>query len=88
MLAKDMKGNDQHDLFWFHIKTGGMKQLTDMLNAQEVPVDISPDGNWLAHSVNESIDLVNEDIWLVNSDGSEKHLLIQAKESSKEQLGD
>lgn len=52
MLAKDVKGNEQHDLYRFNIKTGGLKQFTDTPKAQEVPVDVSPDGAWFSFTSN------------------------------------
>jgi dipeptidyl aminopeptidase/acylaminoacyl peptidase len=132
MITKDVKGNEQHDLYRFNPRTGGMKQLTDTPRAQDVPVDVSPDGAWfsftsnrdgpvalfkikaetaevvklaehknpitggrwspdgerLAYGVNESKNLVNQDVWLVKADGSEKRLLIRVKEGSKESFGD
>jgi len=132
LLAKDVKGNEQHDLYCFDIRRGEMKQFTDTPKAQEVPQDVSPDGEWfsftsnrngpvalfkiradgsevmglaehrnpvrggwwspegrwLAYGVNESHNLLNQDVWLVREDGSERRLLIRVEEGSRESFGD
>ncbi len=47
-FTRDKDGNEQHDIFLFNIKTKKTKQLTETPDAQETPLDTSPDGQFLA----------------------------------------
>lgn len=47
-FTRDKDGNEQHDIFLFNIKTKETKQLTETPDAQETPMDTSPDGKFLA----------------------------------------
>lgn len=129
VFAKDRDGNEQHDLYSIDIETGRVSKLTDTPQAQEIPVEFSPDDSWLtmlsnrdgqlnlyklrpdgsevtpltrfenpvlvggiwspdgtriAFSCNETPELKNQDIYIVNADGSGIKRALQVKVGSKE----
>jgi dipeptidyl aminopeptidase/acylaminoacyl peptidase len=47
VFAKDVGGNEQHDLFRIDVETGAVVQITHDPATQEYPVDCSPDNHWL-----------------------------------------
>lgn len=47
VFAKDMGGNEQHDLYSIDTKNGAVSQLTDTPKAQEIPAEFSPNDEWL-----------------------------------------
>jgi len=48
VYAKDQGGNEQHDLYAIDTESGAVSQLTNTPNAQEIPVEFSPDDQWLS----------------------------------------
>jgi dipeptidyl aminopeptidase/acylaminoacyl peptidase len=129
VFAKDEEGNEQHDLYAIDTQSGLLHQITDTPQAQEFPLEFSPDDQWLtmasnrdgqlnlykirpdgseivtltefgnpvlsggiwdregkriAFTVNETADLRNQDIYLVNTDGSGLRRLLQVKPGSQE----
>ncbi len=47
IFAKDNNGDEQHNLWWIDVATGEVEQLTDNPDAQEYPVEVSPDNRTL-----------------------------------------
>lgn len=47
VFPKDRDGDEQHNLFRLDLETGQVEQLTDNPQAQEHPVEFSPDDQWL-----------------------------------------
>jgi len=47
VFPKDRDGDEQHNLFRIEVGTGQVEQLTDNPQAQEYPVEFSPDDQWL-----------------------------------------
>ena len=128
VFAKDVGGNEQHDLYVIDIASGEVSQLTDTPTAQDYPVAFSPDDVWISMfsnrdgqlnlyklrsdgseairltdfanpvsggqwssdserlviSANEADDLRNEDIYVVDADGSQCQRVLQVREGSKE----
>ncbi len=127
VFAKDQDGNEQHDLYAIDTRTGAVTQITDTSQAQEIPVEFSPDDRWLtmlsnrdgqlnlyklrpdgtevtpltrfanpvlaggiwspdgtriAISANETPELKNQDIYVVNADGTEIKRVLQVKPGS------
>lgn len=48
VFAKDVAGNENHDLIKIDIKSGTTQQLTDTPEHQDYPADTSPDGKYIA----------------------------------------
>jgi dipeptidyl aminopeptidase/acylaminoacyl peptidase len=48
VFAKDQNGNEQHDLYSFDINAQIATQLTNTPKAQEIPVEFSPDDEWVS----------------------------------------
>jgi Tol biopolymer transport system component len=48
VFTKDRDGNEQHDLYAIDTQSGVVRQLTNTPTAQEIPVEFSPDGEWLS----------------------------------------
>jgi len=128
VFAKDVGGDEQHNLYGMDVASGEVSQLTDTPTAQDYPVEFSPDDAWIsmisnrdrqlnlyklrsdgseairltdfanpvsgghwspdgkqmAIEVNESKDLRNRDIYVVNADGSQYQPVLQVKEGSQE----
>ncbi len=129
VFAKDRDGNEQHDLYAIDTSTGAVAQLTDTPQAQEIPVEFSPDDAWLtmlsnrdgqlnlyklrpdgsevtpltrfenpvldggiwspdgtkiAFSCNETPELKNQDIYIVNADGGGINRVLQVRVGSKD----
>ncbi|MCD6141170.1 S9 family peptidase [Candidatus Bipolaricaulota bacterium] len=129
VFAKDRDGNEQHDLYAIDTSTGAVAQLTDTPQAQEIPVEFSPDDAWLtmlsnrdgqlnlyklrpdgsevtpltrfenpvldggiwspdgtkiAFSCNETPELKNQDIYIVNADGGGIKRVLQVRVGSKD----
>ncbi len=54
VFAKDVDGNEQHDLYRIDVEGGEVEQLTHDPSAQEHPVEFSPDNAWLTVVSNRS----------------------------------
>jgi dipeptidyl aminopeptidase/acylaminoacyl peptidase len=48
VFPHDEGGNEQHDLWLLDLETGEATQLTATPHAQEIPMEFSPDGQWLS----------------------------------------
>ncbi len=48
VFAKDVGGNEQHDLFSMDVMSGEVTQLTNTPQTQEYPVEFSPDDHWIS----------------------------------------
>jgi len=68
VFAKDVGGNEQHDLFSMDIASGEVKQLTDTPTAQDYGVEFSPDGAWISMLSNRDGQL---SLYKLRSDGSQ-----------------
>ena len=53
-FTKDVDGNEQHDIYSIDIDSKQIKQLTNTPNAQDIPLDTSPDGVWLLFTANRN----------------------------------
>jgi dipeptidyl aminopeptidase/acylaminoacyl peptidase len=80
--------NGQLNLFSLDLETKQYTQLTDY----KFPVNnvsASRDGTRIAYAANEeSADLKNSDIYIMNSDGSDKRRLLQMRVGSQDEPGD
>ena len=52
LFAKDVGGNEQHDLYRLDLDTGEDTRLTETPTAQELPCEVSPDGRTLVFRSN------------------------------------
>ncbi len=131
VFAKDCDGNEQHDLHGIDLEAGRVDQLTDTPQAQEIPVEFSPDdrfismlsnrdgqmnlytlrpdgpevtaltrlenpvldgGIWspdgtrLAFCANETSELKNADVYVVNADGTGLRRVLQVAVGSIESV--
>ncbi|MFC2172805.1 S9 family peptidase [Acidobacteriota bacterium] len=68
VFAKDVNGNEQHDLWAIDVQTGEVTQLTNTPKAQEYPAQFSPDGKWLSMLSNRDGQL---NLYKLRPDGSE-----------------
>jgi dipeptidyl aminopeptidase/acylaminoacyl peptidase len=68
VFAKDVDGNEQHDLFRIDVDSGQVARLTDHPGCQEYPVEFSPDDAWLLVATNRGGQL---NLWRIRADGSE-----------------
>ena len=68
MLTRDVKGNEQHDLYRYVIKIGEFEQLTETPRAQEVPQDVGPRGDWFSFTSNRDGPVA---LFKIRADGSE-----------------
>lgn len=68
VFAKDVGGNEQHDLYSLDVASGEARQLTDMPTAQDYPVEFSPDDDWISILSNRDGQL---NLYKLRSDGSQ-----------------
>lgn len=68
VFAKDVGGNEQHDLYSMDIATGDVVQLTRTPKAQDYAVEFSPDDAWISILSNRNGQL---NLYKLRSDGSE-----------------
>lgn len=68
VFAKDIGGNEQHDLYGMDVASGEVSQLTDTPTAQDYPVEFSPDDVWISTLSNRDGQL---NLYKLRSDGSE-----------------
>lgn len=68
VFAKDVGGNEQHDLYSMDVKSGAVLQLTHTPNAQDYPVEFSPDDAWISMLSNRDGQL---SLYKIRSDGSQ-----------------
>ncbi len=68
VFAKDEEGNEQHDLYAIDTKSGAVNQITHTPQAQEFPLEFSPDDRWLTMASNRDGQL---NLYKVRPDGSE-----------------
>ena len=131
-FAKDNDGDEQHNIWRINLDGGDAQQLTDNPQAQECPIEASPDGKTLlvasdlygqlnllaldletheyqplteyacpvmeakyspdgsliAYVTNETENLNNLDIYLMQADGSERRRIIQVKVGSQDGISD
>lgn len=76
VFAKDVDGNEQHDLYRIDVATSAVTQLTNDPTAQEYPVEFSPDNAWLTVMANkrhpDAPDRPGQlNLWKVRPDGSD-----------------
>ncbi|HLF06761.1 MAG TPA: S9 family peptidase, partial [Thermoplasmata archaeon] len=132
VIPKDTDGDEQNDIYVFDIETKRLSQLTSAPKKQEIPIDVSADGNWVlfvsnrngqlnlfrvpldggeveqlseyanpvynamfspdgkrvAYIMNESKDLKNLDVYVMDADGSDKRRVFRVREGSQEQVSD
>ena len=53
-FTKDDDGDEKHDIYSIDIHTKEVTQLTKTKEAQDMPADVSPDGNWLVFNANRN----------------------------------
>ena len=68
VFAKDVGGNEQHDLYSMDVTSGEVSQLTDTPKAQDYAVEFSPDDAWISMLSNRDGQL---NLYKLRSDGSE-----------------
>ena len=68
VFAKDVGGNEQHDLYCMDIASGDVSQLTDTPTAQDYPVEFSPDDDWISMLSNRDGQM---NLYKLRADGSE-----------------
>ena len=68
VFAKDVGGNEQHDLYVIDVASGEVSQLTNTPTAQDYPVEFSPDDVWISMFSNRDGQL---NLYKLRSDGSE-----------------
>ncbi len=68
VFAKDVEGNEQHDLYAIDVTTGQLTQLTNTPTAQDYPIEFSPDGQWISILSNREGQL---NLYKLRADGSE-----------------
>lgn len=68
VFAKDVGGNEQHDLYGMDVASGEASQLTDTPTAQDYPVEFSPGDVWISMFSNRDGQL---NLYKLRSDGSE-----------------
>ncbi|MBI5877597.1 MAG: prolyl oligopeptidase family serine peptidase [Chloroflexi bacterium] len=68
VFAKDRDGDEQHDLFAIDVASRAVTRLTDNPHCQEVPVQFSPDNQWLTVQTNR---VGQMNLWKTRPDGSE-----------------
>ena len=132
-FTKDNDGDEKHNIHSIDIESKISTQLTNTPNVQDIPLDTSPDGQWLlfnanrnngqlnmyrlqlqtveiqqitkhknpagsgayskdgsliAYVTNEEKNLVNQDIYIVKSDGTETKRVVQIKVGSRDNFVD
>ncbi len=68
VFAKDIGGNEQHDLYSMDVSSGGVSQLTDTPKAQDYAVEFSPDDAWISMLSNRDGQM---NLYKLKSEGSE-----------------
>ncbi|MCK5246153.1 PD40 domain-containing protein, partial [Candidatus Bipolaricaulota bacterium] len=68
VFAKDVGGNEQHDLYSMDVASGEVAQLTNTPKAQDYAVEFSPDDAWISMVSNRDGQL---NLYKLSSDGSE-----------------
>lgn len=68
VFAKDVGGNEQHDLYSMDIASGEVSQLTNTPKAQDYAVEFSPDDQWISMLSNRDGQL---SLYKLASNGSE-----------------
>ncbi|MDQ2744960.1 MAG: S9 family peptidase [Chloroflexota bacterium] len=68
IFTRDVDGNEQHNLWSMNVESGEARQLTDTPNAQEIPLQFSPDNAWLSFLSTRNGQL---NIFKIRPDGSE-----------------
>ena len=53
-FTRDNDGDEKHDIYRIDIHTKAVTQLTKTKDAQDVPVDVSPDGKWMIINANRN----------------------------------
>ena len=53
-FTKDNDGDEKHDIYSIDIQTKEVTQLTETPDAQDMPVDVSPDGKWMIFNANRN----------------------------------
>jgi dipeptidyl aminopeptidase/acylaminoacyl peptidase len=68
VFAKDVDGNEQHDLYRIALADGAVTRLTEGPTNQEYPGEFSPDDRWLLVQTNK---VGQMNLWRMRPDGSE-----------------
>jgi len=68
VFAKDVGGNEQHDLYSMDVASGEVTQLTNTPTAQDYAVEFSPDNAWISMLSNRDGQM---NLYKLKSDGSE-----------------
>ena len=68
VFAKDVGGNEQHDLYSMDVASGEVSQLTNTPKAQDYAVEFSPDNQWISMLSNRDGQL---NLYKLHSDGSQ-----------------
>ncbi|MGH2586675.1 MAG: prolyl oligopeptidase family serine peptidase [Dehalococcoidia bacterium] len=68
VFAKDVDGNEQHDLYRIDLAGGAVTRLTEGPTHQEYPGEFSPDDRWLLVGTNRAGQM---NLWRMHPDGSE-----------------
>jgi len=85
LVASNLYG--QLNLLALDLKTCQYKPLTHYANPV-MAANYSPDGSRIAYVTNETEDLNNADVYLMNADGSDQHRIIQVKVGSQDNVSD
>jgi dipeptidyl aminopeptidase/acylaminoacyl peptidase len=82
--------DDQLNLYALDLETREYTRLTEYKNPVGWGSNVlwSPDGSQIAYSTNETDDLQNQDVYLMNADGSDKRRIIQTKVGSQDGVAD
>jgi dipeptidyl aminopeptidase/acylaminoacyl peptidase len=88
IIASNKDG--QLNYYAFDLPTRQYTQLTDYANPVGFGGDgvMSPDGKQIAYVVNETEDLTNQDVYVMNADGSDKRRILQMRVGSRDAVSD
>jgi dipeptidyl aminopeptidase/acylaminoacyl peptidase len=85
LVASNLYG--QMNLLALDLETCAYRQLTQYA-FPVMSATYSPDGSQIAYVTNETDDLNNADVYLMNADGSNQHRIIQVKVGSQDEVSD
>jgi dipeptidyl aminopeptidase/acylaminoacyl peptidase len=76
VFARDTDGDEQHDLYRIDVETGAVTRLSHDPEAQEYPIQFSPDNAWLTVMANKRDPTTPDqpgqlNLWRLRADGSD-----------------
>jgi dipeptidyl aminopeptidase/acylaminoacyl peptidase len=87
LLFNANRDNGQMNLYRMHLLSKKVEQLTNHTNPA-TGGEYSKDGLWIAYTTNEEKNLVNDDIYLIKSDGSDQKRVVQLRVGSRDSFSD